>query len=450
METLKKFRKTIMFLFRALIVLCLFLTFVYFWKNQYPDTFLNNGNYIVGFTYLFSFITFTTLFGGFKIGIYRTTEIVYSMALGIVFTNALVFGELCLVVRRFLSPVAMLYVTLIDFVIIIILSFIAGKVYITLFSTKKILAVFDSNRDNIETIRKIHSFRSRYRIEQAITIDHGLDEIKKAIDENDKVFIGDFDHALKGEIIKYAYLNQKRIYILPSIDEILYNCSEVIQVSDCPIIYCRNNGLTLEQKIIKRCFDVAVSAFCLVLTSPIFLIVAALIKLYDGGPVFFKQARITEGNREFDVLKFRSMIPDADAVVARKAIKNDDRITPIGKIIRPFRIDELPQLINIIKGDMSLVGPRPERIENVREYSELIPEFPKRHTVKAGLTGYAQIYGKYNTSPKDKLNMDLIYIERYSFLLDIKLLILTVKILFMRESTEGFEEKNSAVNIENK
>ncbi|MBQ7288358.1 MAG: sugar transferase [Clostridia bacterium] len=445
MEILKKFRKSIMFLLKAVIVLSLLVVFTYTWEKYYPDTYLNNGNYVIIFTYLLSFIAFTVLYGGFKIGVFRTTEIVYSMSLGAVFANVIVFGELCLVVRKVVSPLPILAVTCIDVLLIMLLAFISNKIYRSLFDTKKILAIYDGTKDNIETIRKIHSMRSRYRIEHAITIDKGLDAVKNEIDESDKVFIGDIDKELKGEIIKYAYIHQKRMYILPSIDEIIYSCSEIIQVRDCPIIYCRNNGLTIEQKILKRAMDLIVSSFALLIFSPVMLIISLAIKLYDGGPVFFKQKRITEGNREFDVLKFRSMVVNADEIAARKAVEDDDRITAVGKFIRPLRLDELPQLINILKGDMSLVGPRPERVENVIEYTEMIPEFPKRHMVKGGLTGYAQIYGKYNTSPKDKLNMDLIYIERYSLLMDIKLIILTLKILFMRESTEGFKESNSAV-----
>ncbi len=445
MEVLKKFRKSIMSFLKAIIVLSLLVAFVYTWKHYYPQTYLNNGNYVIIFIYLLSFIAFTVLYGGFKIGVFRTTEIVYSMSLGAVFSNVIAYGELCLVMRQIVSPLPILILTAVDVVLIMILAFISNKTYRFLFDTKKILAIYDGTKDNIETIRKIHSMRSRYRIEHAITIDKGLEAVKNAIDESDKVFIGDIDKGIKGEIIKYAYFNQKRMYILPSIDEIVYSCSEIIQVRDCPIVYCRNNGLTIEQKILKRAMDLLVSSIALLIASPFMLIISLAIKLYDGGPVFFKQKRITEGNREFDVLKFRSMIVNADEVAARKAVDDDDRITAVGKIIRPLRLDELPQLINILKGDMSLVGPRPERIENVMEYTEMIPEFPKRHIVKGGLTGYAQIYGKYNTSPKDKLNMDLIYIERYSLLMDIKLIILTIKILFMRESTEGFKESDSAV-----
>ena len=168
--------------------------------------------------------------------------------------------------------------------------------------------------------------------------------------------------------------------------------------------------------------------------------VALAIKLCDGGHVFFKQNRLTRDGKIFNVLKFRSMYETTDKNDLRFALKNDDRITPVGKVIRACRLDELPQLINILKGDMSIVGPRPERPAIAHEFMKEFPDFNLRHRVKGGLTGYAQIYGKYNTSPVDKLHMDLMYIENYSFWLDLKLIVMTFKILFVKESTEGFDE----------
>ena len=187
--------------------------------------------------------------------------------------------------------------------------------------------------------------------------------------------------------------------------------------------------------------DIIISVVALIVTSPIMLITAAAIKLYDGGPVFFRQERCTIHGKVFRIHKFRSMIVDAEKEgEVIPATEDDDRITPIGKIIRKIRLDELPQFIDILKGDMSVVGPRPERVEHVKQYTEELPEFSYRLKVKGGLTGYAQIYGKYNTTAYDKLKLDLMYIQNYSILLDLKLIIMTVKIMFVKESTEGFEE----------
>jgi lipopolysaccharide/colanic/teichoic acid biosynthesis glycosyltransferase len=167
--------------------------------------------------------------------------------------------------------------------------------------------------------------------------------------------------------------------------------------------------------------------------------VAALIKLEDGGPVLYKQVRLTKDGREFNMLKFRSMVVSAEQDgVARLSTGDDDpRITRVGRVLRAHRFDELPQLFNVLGGSMSLVGPRPERPEIAAEYERDMPEFALRLQCKAGLTGYAQVYGKYNTTPYDKLQMDLMYMSKPSIVEDLKILFATFTILFKRESTEG-------------
>ena len=216
--------------------------------------------------------------------------------------------------------------------------------------------------------------------------------------------------------------------------------AEKIHMFDTPLLLFRNRGLTVEQQAVKRLFDLVCSALGLIILSPVFLLIAVLIKGYDGGPVFYKQERLTQDGKIFSVYKFRSMRVDSEKYGARLAMKNDSRVTPVGRVLRNIHFDELPQLLNIVKGEMSLVGPRPERPEIAAQYEEEIPEFSYRLKVKAGLTGYAQVYGKYNTTPYDKLKLDLTYIENYSFFLDLQLIATTVKILFQKENTEGVEQ----------
>ncbi|MBO6112618.1 MAG: sugar transferase, partial [Lachnospiraceae bacterium] len=203
-------------------------------------------------------------------------------------------------------------------------------------------------------------------------------------------------------------------------------------------------------RVIKRLFDIIFSLLLIVVLSPLMLITAAVIKLYDGGPVLYKQIRCTKNAREFKILKFRSMIVNAEAAgKPQLALRSDPRITPVGRVIRKLRIDELPQLFNVLKGDMSFVGPRPERPEFIKQYVEDMPEFTYRMKVRAGITGYAQLYGKYNTKPYDKLKFDLYYMEQYSLLLDFRLIILTIKIVFSKESTEGVKEDEKVSGIDN-
>jgi len=226
----------------------------------------------------------------------------------------------------------------------------------------------------------------------------------------------------------------------PKISDIILTGTTRIHLFDTPLLMSRNHGFSVEERAGKRILDIIVSGLGILITAPIMLIIAICVKAYDRGPVFYYQDRLTYKGKEFKICKFRSMCVDSEKQGARLASKNDSRITPVGKVLRNLHLDELPQLFNVFKGDMSLVGPRPERRVIMDEYEKEIPEFHYRLKVKAGLTGYAQVYGKYNTTPYDKLKLDLFYIENYSFLLDIKLLFMTVKIFFQKEVSEGVED----------
>ena len=256
------------------------------------------------------------------------------------------------------------------------------------------------------------------------------------------VVIWDIPTQERNILMKYCYARSIRVYMMPKITDVILRGTEELHLFDTPILLTREYSLTVEQRFVKRLIDLVFALLLFVITSPIMLLTAIVIKCYDGGPVLYKQVRCTQNQREFNILKFRSMRVDAERDgVARLARKHDDRITPVGRFIRKVRIDELPQLINIIRGDMSFIGPRPERPEIIAQYMEMMPEFAFRMKVKAGLAGYAQVYGKYNTTPYDKLKLDLTYIENYSTWLDLQLMLLTLKVLFWPDSTEGVESE---------
>ena len=262
----------------------------------------------------------------------------------------------------------------------------------------------------------------------------------KEIPKHDAVILNDVPAQVRNDILKYCYRHRIRTYVAPKLTDIMIRGAKNITLFDTPLLLVKGTGLTPAQRVAKRTMDIVLSFIALVIAAIPMAIVAVAIKLEDGGPVFFKQKRMTRNGREFEILKFRSMIVDAEKYAgAVLATENDPRITKVGKIIRATRLDELPQIINIFKGDMSIVGPRPERKVIADEYCKDIPEFAYRLKVRGGLTGYAQIYGKYNTSPYDKLRLDLMYIENYSLLLDIKLIILTLRIIFSKDSTEGID-----------
>jgi len=288
---------------------------------------------------------------------------------------------------------------------------------------------------------KINSREDKYRVENMINISEGFQKILIEIEKSEAVIIGDIPAFERNLILKHCFEMSIRTYTIPKISDIIIQYADNINLFDTPLLLSRNFGLTIEQRFFKRVVDIIFSLIFIVLFSPIMLICAVFIKAYDGGFVLYKQERLTLDGKVFEIYKFRSMVMDAeDNGKPVLAEKSDDRVTPIGKFLRRSRFDELPQFFNILKGDMSLVGPRPERPEIAEKYLEKIPEFNFRLKVKAGLTGYAQIYGKYNTVPYDKLKLDLTYIQKFSFWLDIKLIIMTVKVLFMKESTEGISK----------
>ena len=443
MRILTKLRKSVMLIVKIMIVCAVTVGFMETWISNYVESlFSNKGNYVVILSYVILFITFSTLYGAFNIGIYRIHEIIYSFSLAVVFTNVIMYLELSLIARELVAVLPMFFGTVYQIIVVAICSCCANIIYFKTHPARRVLSIFNNETKGFELVVKMSRLAERFVIEYGINADRNdMDAIKHQIDRYEAVVICGIDKNKQKEIISYCYSQQKRTYLLPDITDIIINNSYGMQIGDTPVLMSRNRGLTLEQRAVKRFFDIVISLVGLIITLPLTLPCAIAIKLDDGGPIFFRQNRITKDGKIFNIIKFRSMIVDADKDGAKKAVNDDDRITKVGKIIRACRVDELPQLINILRGDMTIVGPRPERIENVYEYSNLYPEFELRHRVKAGLTGFAQIYGKYNTTPEDKLHMDLMYIETYSLLLDLKLLIMTVKVLFMKESTEGFDEK---------
>ena len=341
-------------------------------------------------------------------------------------------------------------------VALILYTNVANYVYRRLFPPRKLFLIH-GERPTDSICAKFESRKDKYVITRKELIRADMEENYRMIldsyrkGESNAIVIWDVSTNERDKILKFCYSRSIRVYMMPKIAEVILAGAEELHVFDSPMLLTREYSLTMEQRFLKRLIDIVCSLILMVITSPIMLITAILIKLSDGGPVFYKQIRCTIGQREFQILKFRSMRTDAEKDgQARLAQKNDDRITPVGRVIRSCRIDELPQLFNILKGDMSFIGPRPERPDIIAKYLEVMPEFAYRMKVKAGLAGFAQVYGKYNTTPYDKLKLDLTYIENYSVWLDIKLMLLTLKVLFWPDSTEGVEADQITALLEEK
>ena len=424
------------------------LIYYYVWRNfifdkEYFWPMLGRGKYVLMGIYFILSLVIIHLCEGFKYGILKIADVLFSQWIAIFIVNVVTYLQLSLMANVMIPAKAMIWLTLGDFVISGIFVYIFFAIYNSHTKASKLLMVY-GNKESVSLKLKMDTRSDSYNICRIVSIDEGIDNIIDLLVDYDGIVISDVSAEQRNDLLKYCYMHEIETYITPKISDVIISGGEGIHQFDTPIVLINTTGLTPEQRIVKRFFDVVLCVIAAVVLSPLMLIIAVAIKLEDHGPVFYKQARVTRDGKVFDILKFRSMVEDAEQ---RPATDDDDRITKVGHVIRATRVDELPQLFNIIKGEMSIVGPRPERIEHVQKYTEAIPEFEFRSKVKGGLTGFAQIYGKYNTSAYDKLKLDLMYIENYSFLLDLKLILMTIRIVFKKESTEGFDKVITADEI---
>jgi exopolysaccharide biosynthesis polyprenyl glycosylphosphotransferase len=443
MKKREQFKRIINFFEGFVIWAIHVLMFAYVWYNAYVKQleipFFRRGDWAVIGIYALILFLLTNLYGGFKIGYLRLMDVLYSQILSILCTNVVAYFQIVLISRHYLSTVPLLIMSVMQVIAILLWVLICKVIYAALYPPRQMLLVcYDRSPDDM--IMKMSSRQDKYEIcDIADLNEEPLEGVCEMVANYEAVLIFDIPAYERNIILKRCFTEGVRTYVTPKISDILLRGADNIHLFDTPLYLSRNKGLSGDQIIFKRLLDLVISVPVSIVLMPLFMIIAILIKCYDGGPVLYKQPRLTEGGRVFNIYKFRSMRMDSEETGAQLAKKNDDRITPVGRVLRALHFDEFPQLINIIKGDMSLVGPRPERPEIAAQYKEIIPEFDFRLKVKAGLTGYAQVYGKYNTTPYDKLKLDLTYIENYSFLLDIKLLFLTFKILFQKENTEGID-----------
>lgn len=453
MNNYEQYKRVVRFVAGMLLIAIETLFFAYVWVKVYNPKmewpYIRLGHYFIAGVYASALFTFSNMYGALKLGYMKTYEAVYAQTLASVCTNGLMYIPIVLLTKHFQSIIPLLWLTAADFIIIIIWSFLAIKLYKTLYPPRNVLLLYGERPISV-FMDKINDRTDRFVIGEALHISVGEEVIRKKIKEYEGVVICDIPSTLRNSILKFCYGESIRVYATPKISDIIIRSAESIHFFDTPLILTRNDGLTFEQRFIKRTVDLLSSIFAAVILSPIMILTAMAIKFYDKGPIFFFQDRCTKDGRVFSICKFRSMVVDAEKEgISNPATDKDSRITPVGTFIRKYRIDELPQLFNIIKGDMSLVGPRPERIEHVKIYTKEIPEFGYRMKVKGGLTGLAQVYGKYNTTAYDKLKLDLMYIQNYSFLKDIEIIFKTIKILFMKESTAGFSQE-LALDMERK
>lgn len=436
------------------VILIVFSVSMYFvaWlsfvtKYNHTGYLLGIGNLsLASILYVILFAVFGKFLKAFKIGVERLTKQIASIVITACLTD---FVEILVSITilnnfRFLFAFTWRYVLLAvaqSFVLSIIVI-VMNDFYRKLVTPLPVVVIHGDYLNDVD--RKINGIPQKYVVERSIRYDDPNLNLEELVKNCTSILINDVPANVENKIVKLCFENDKRVYIVPKLADILLKFSDSINVIDTPLYLCRNLGMGFWHRFAKRTIDIVFSGLAVLVLSPVFIITALAIKLDDKGPVFYKQERVTKNGKHFMILKFRSMIVDAEKDGrSHPAGENDDRITRVGKVIRACRVDELPQLFNILSGDMSIVGPRPERYEHVDKYTQDIPEFKYREKVKGGLTGYAQVYGKYNTTALDKLKLDLTYIANYSLILDFQIMFETVKILFMKESTEGFDSERA-------
>ena len=423
----------------------LLLAFIYYriWRASYPAGLFppleHRGRFVLMGLYVLVLLIILAATKGLRFGYLKTADVVITQWVGICLTNLITYFQLSLIANGLVKIKPIIVLTLISFVVALICCIFFNYVYMALVKKKHLIMVY-GNENALYLKFKTNTQLKKYKVDRTLSINEDYETIYAALHEYDGVIINDVPGNRRNHVLKYCYEHGIEVYLVPKITDIFVRGADDITMLDTPIICISGKGLSFGQRFAKRALDLVLVLLALIPCLPIMLVTAIAIKLDDHGPIFYIQNRVTRGGKLFKVYKFRSMIVDADKKGLRPMVDGDPRLTRVGRIIRRARIDELPQLFNILLGSMSMVGPRPEHVRHVRKYSKEIPEFKFREKVKGGLTGYAQIYGKYNTTAYDKLRLDLIYIENYSFLLDLKLIMQTVRVLFEPESTAGFNK----------
>lgn len=406
------------------------------WSYQYK------GNMAMAIIFLVLYFLFVKVYDAFAVSLQRKLELAISQALSALFADGMMYVIICLLYEWFAPVWPLMLVFVAQALVVLVWVVLTKNWYYAHTPRLNAVILHDSLNDTAHLQHEI-SYDNSLNLFAVEDIQTCIKEEMAVLEGADVVYICAEPCSARDAVIEHCTAYKRNFYILPSINDMLLNSARHVHMFHMPLLQMHMGDASIGYLFVKRVIDIVFSAMALLVLWPFMLIIAIAIKAYDGGPAFYKQVRLTKGGKEFELIKFRSMRVDAEADgVARLSTgENDPRITPIGKFMRASRVDELPQIICILSGKMSIVGPRPERPEIAAKYEETLPEFRLRLQAKAGLTGYAQVYGKYNSTPREKLHMDMIYISRPSIIEDIRLIFTTVRVLFMKESTEGFESQ---------
>jgi lipopolysaccharide/colanic/teichoic acid biosynthesis glycosyltransferase len=446
----RKFQNSLFFLFSLITYLSVSGVFFWIFSYAYPEIVQFSREAAVSLTtYGLTFLFMLNAYGALEFGKKQTRQMVYSLLLIVFFSDVITYIVIQIINPSiwniwqfgFFSLRRLAFTFVVQVALIVVLTYLFNHLFYAFNPPKQTLVLYGSSKRPNKFIAKLQRQKYHYVVAKVLPISVAPEDLGAAILHYELIVLYHVPKLERTKIMDYAYQHKKTVYFTSEVMDVVEFRSKHLLVDDASLFTTNIAEFSFEDRVLKRSLDLVVASVGLVVSAPLWLIFALAIKLEDKGPIFFTQDRMTKNQRVFKIYKFRSMKVNVEN---RSVSKDDDRITKVGKLMRRWRIDELPQILNILKGDMSVVGPRAEMLENVQAYTEELPEFALRLRVKAGLTGYAQIYGRYNTSPKDKLIMDLIYIENYSIFLDIKLILQTLMVfLKIDDSTEGFDNDES-------
>jgi len=444
------------------IILYILLGLSFFFCMSINNIFLRYINRTLATTLL----TFTAMtvamhavYGGFQVGRKKNKPVISAMISGIAITDLVTYLQLQIMNVNdnynehlvIFGPdfLCLLLCLFIQILIIIIFVRIGNQLYFRLTPPRGCLLVLGSPSQEDALRSKINRYQLQWRVDDVVL--YNVPDLEDRIEKADVIFLGHLPEGAKLGLLKICYDDRKDVMCKAELEDIMLCNARPAIVDDAAFLSMEYNKVTIFQRLIKRTGDIVLSLLALIVCLPFILLISVLIKLEDGGPVIFTQPRLTANGRQFTIRKFRTMVCGNEQENTQVSVAVDDpRITRIGSFLRRYRLDEIPQFFNILIGDMSLVGPRPEMMSNVELYKMNLPTFVYREKMKAGLTGYAQIEGRYNTTAEDKLMLDLMYIESFSIWLDVKLLLRTFTILFKKDSTQGFQSSPGSNNKSNR
>lgn len=431
-------------------IVLLMIPFLICWTLYYEPRTTTVGSKQVSVLVMIIFFFICYYFGQrldcFRVSILQIRDVIFGEVLATMITDIIMYILIWMLSIHLPNLIPGLITWGGQCVIGVIWAYVMHQSYFSTHPPLRTIVIYDE-RMGMENLIHTYGLEKRFNIKTVYPVESIMDKLE-VMEEFDAAFLCGIHSRERNIILKHCINRKIKLFMIPRIADVMMRGSEQIHMLHLPILKTQRYKPSIEYQIIKRTMDIVVSGIATIVLFPLFLITAIAVKS-DGGPAFYKQKRLTKDGKVFEILKFRSMRVDAEKYsgAVLSAGENDPRITKVGRIIRACRLDELPQLLNILKGDMSLVGPRPERPELQKEIEKEVPEFGLRLQAKAGLTGYAQVYGKYNTTFYDKLLMDLMYISKPSILEDLTIMLATVKILTSKESTEGVGEGKEELKL---